>query len=205
MFRYQLKLLPFWNLLLCAALLILLPLVVSFRFLEFQQIGTIGETVAPLLGILLLTPLAFLEDLDGQREALAVRPTPYWCGFMMRVALVTLLLALGIAALLSVAAAYALPFSFGAMFVGLLASAALYGGIGLLTGHLSKSRTLAYLLPMFLFSLEFFTRGKYTGRFFSLSLMEGVLRPEKWALLAAGAALLTANVILSKRQVQVGR
>ncbi len=204
MYKYHLKLLPLPSIALCALVIAVLPVIISFRFLAFQQVGTIGEMVMPLVGTLLLTPLAFREDGIGRREVLASSPTPYWRGFAVRLAAMALLTVLYVCLYIGIAALSANPFSWGAAFIGLLTTALTFGAIGLTAGHLWHNQALAYLLPMTCFAIEFFTKGKYTGRFYLLSLTEGALHPEKWVLLALAIALLAVNAALSQRQVKIG-
>ncbi len=204
MCRYHFKLLPWASVALCLLLLALLPMVISFRFLALRQVGTIGEVVIGLAGILLLPPLAFREDHEGRREALGCRPVAYWRGFAVRLALMSVVVALCVGAYIGMAALHANPFDEGAVFVGLWVTATVLGGMGLAIGHGTRSQTAAFLLPTAYFALELFTKGRYTGRFFLLSLMEGELRPEKWVLGGMGVAVLLVNVALSGRQVRVG-
>ena len=203
MHRYHWKLLPWPSLALCAALLALLPCVVSFRYLGFQEVATIGECFAPLVGTLLFTPLAFCEGHVGRREALGARPVPYARGFGARLALMLAMTALASTAFVGIAAARAHRFAWFPMGAGLLVTMLLYGGLGLTTGHLLHNQAAAYLLPLAVFALEFFTRGQYTGRFFTLSLMRGAFQPEKWMLGAGALALLGGNVALCARQLRL--
>ena len=201
MCKYDMKLLPIYSIALSLMLTALLPAIVSFRFLGFQEVAIIGESFLPMIGILLITPLAFCQGPSGLHETLAVRPTPYWKGFLLRLVMMAAVSALFVAAVVLMAGMQANAFDAGAMWFGLYATALFLGGLGLTAGHITRSQPAAYMIPVGVFALEYFTHGKYTGRFFLLSLMDGTLRTEKTALFLAACALLAWNVILSVRQV----
>ena len=201
MCKYSMKLLPLYSIALGLVLTALLPAIVSFRFLGFQEVAVIGESFLPMTGILLITPLAFCEGPPGRQETLAVRPTPYWKGFLTRLVMMAAVSALFTAAFVLMARMQANAFDAGAMWFGLYATVLLLGSLGLTVGHITRSQPAAYMIPAGIFILEYFTHGKYTGRFFLLSLMDGALRPEKTALFLAACALLAWNVFLSVRQV----
>lgn len=204
MLKYRLKRLPWIGIALSAVILALLPFVASFRFLDFSALATIGETIFPLIGILLLTPLAFGEGGTGQQEVLTIRPTPYWRGFLLRLLMMAGFALICVLAFVCIAAASANAFDMKEMVTGLYVSALLYGSLGLTVGHLSRNQPISYLVPFALFTVEFFTRGQYTGRYFTLSLMNGGLLPEKYILLIIALLLLFLNTALSVCQVRKG-
>lgn len=201
MFRYAWRLLPLPGIALSAALLCLLPVVVSFRFLDFQQVAAIGESIAPMLGILLLTPLAFCEGSVGRQEALACRPVSYWRGFALRLGLTVLFTLFAVCGFITLASIGANGFDVWRMGVGLAATAFIYGSLGLTIGHFSRSQPASYLFPFAFFALEFYTHGQYTGRFYTLSLSTGTLWMEKVILLGAATLVLLCNIRFCKRQV----
>lgn len=202
--RYDMKLLPWIGIALCALILVLLPVIVSFRYLDTAQIGMIGECVAPVLGMLILTPLAFGEDHVGRREVLGCRPTSYWHGFTARLAFSLALEILCVASFVLLARSQSLPFDEPEMGIGLLATALTFGCMGLTLGQAVRSQPISYLVPFACFLVEFFTRGRFTGRFFLLSMMEGKLCGEKLVLLGIAILVLLTNIPLSMRQVRVG-
>lgn len=201
MCKYNLKLLPFYNIALCAVLLACLPVVISFRFLAFPDIAKIGESFLPLLGVLLFTPLAFCEGSVERQEALACRPCLYWKGFAVRFIAILMLALLFVCIYIGIAGLSASTFDTVPMWIGLSASMLVMGSIGLTLGHITRNQSISYLVPIAYFSLEYYTHGQYTGRFFLLSLMDGVLKPEKTTLMLAALMLLALNVVLSMRQV----
>lgn len=202
MCKYALKLLPWPNILLGGILLALLPLVISLRFLDFTRVALIGEGSLPVLGIVLLTPLAFCEG-EGRREVLACRVVPYWRGFAVRLSAMVLLVLCAAGIFVAWAQAQANALDAAALWMGLSITMLSVGVMGLTVGHLTSNQAMSYLIPFGFFILEFYTRGRFTGRFFLLSLIEGTLRPEKFIWLGVAAALLLINIPLSLRQVKV--
>lgn len=203
MCRENWKLLPLPGIVLSAMLLLLLPFVVSFQYLDFQPIATIGETVAPILGILLLTPLAFCEGPIGRHETLACRPVPYWRGFAIRLCIMILTTVLSIGLFIVLAAWQSNLFDVLTMGIGLATTALFYGSMALTIGHVTHSQSASYLVAFAFFVLEFYTRGKYTGRYYTLSLMSGTLWEEKYLLFSIAAMLLVINIFLCKRQLSL--
>jgi hypothetical protein len=181
------------------ALIIISPALFSFKLLSCQDMAKIGELYIPILGIILFPYIGSIEEEHNIHEIAYVKQTPHIYVFTARMILMLILTAV----LVGAAVIYAVlnGGSFPALYTasGILISSVFFGMFGLTVSGITGSLVPGYLASFAYFIFECMTRGKYTGRFFALSLLNNSFM-EKYNLLMLIILMAAVNLYIVYRK-----
>lgn len=195
--RYGLKYNYLPHLLLCCAILLLIPAVSGLNDLDAQEAAVPLETMVSLLGIILLPPVFLPEQDEGIDAVIRSKQAPILEVYCVRLAylLSTLLLLVGVFVLVMLAQRSAAG---PEHYIGTLSSALFLGGIGLLTLALTGNPAASYMTPAIWYMLCFGS-GLRLG---SLNILSMTMRQgtSKLPQLLLGLALTALAVFLKSRR-----
>ncbi len=194
MLWYNLKLLPWINLVICILSILAIQIFFSLKRVDFNVMANIGELFVSLTGIILLPGLAFVEENSDAKEIIFSKAVSPVVPSVIRMVYSTILLLLCVLIFVETAVIQGSVFDEFAIITGVFISALVLGSSGYITGCITGNIALAYLIPFAWYGFEFFTRGKHTGNFYLFSLQKGYLADEKWVLLGAAILFILASL-----------
>ncbi len=191
---YNIKITCNINFLAALVLVALAPFIFSFRILEFENMGVVGEMYLSILGIVLFISLGDIENRDNIKEIIFSRKTPHIYIFILRMCIMMVITFLFI----SIITIYALynkgTFSPWSIIFGTCISAVFLGLLGLTITNITGNITSGYLVAFAYYLLELITRGKYTKNFYLFSLLRNSFN-EKYMILIIIAVIFGLNIV----------
>ncbi len=194
MLWYNLKLLPWINLVICILSILAIQIFFSLKRVDFNVMANIGELFVSLTGIILIPGLAFVEENSDAKEIIFSKAVSPVVPSVIRMVYSIILLLLCVLIFVETAVIQGSVFDEFAIIAGVFISALILGSSGYITGCITGNIALAYLIPFAWYGFEFFTRGKHTGDFYLFSLQKGYLADGKWVLLGAAILFILASL-----------
>lgn len=192
--KYNSKILFNLNVIAAIVVAALIPIIFSFRLLNFSEMAQISERIISIIGILLLPFIAHIEKRDNIEEVIFPKKTHHALIFLLRYFLLSLLVILIIFALCIVAKLQGAEFNISKILFGTSISAIFFGTLGLTVSNLTRTLSSGYLIGFAYYLFDYMSHGKYTKSFYSFSLMNNSFS-EKYYLLAVTGILFLINVI----------
>lgn len=197
--RHNFKIIAGYNLVAAAGLLVLIPLLFSFRYIDYKGMAYVGEYFLSISGILLITHIGNIEEGYGIEDVVYSKVTPHVFTFITRL-VISFWLTFAAVGIVAVAARMS-----GGMFpvwkiwAGVFITSLFLGIVGMTVATIVKNLVSGYLAAFGYFLFELFTGGKYTGEFYLLSLLKDSF-VAKYRILLLTAILLIFNIWISCRK-----
>ena len=182
-----------------AALLAVIPVIFSLKLVDFETAAVIGERFLAVLGILLISHIGNIEENFDACDIVYSRTAPHVYTFVLRLMLAISVTFLSIGLIVLTAKASGGTFPLWEIWTGTFISALLLGFFGMTVSSISKSHVSGYLLSFAYFMFEWFTAGRYTGRFYLMSLLENNF-PGKLNLLLPVLFLALLNIWIAAKK-----
>jgi len=193
--RYNLKLIPKASLIVSVLLLLAIQAFFSLERADFSDMARIGETYVSILGIVLISGAAFIDENTDIKEIIHSKPVSTVFPSIIRLIYLVILLLFGVVIFVAAAVVQGGNFNEGSIVAGVFISALLLGATGYLVGTFSNNIAIAYLIPFGYYGLELSTRGKYTKGFYLFSLQNGYLQREKWVLFTIAILFFVISLV----------
>lgn len=194
---YNVKIIFGWNLAAAIGFCLLCPVLFDVHYMAFNDIAQVGELYLSVTGILLLPGLGKTEEKARSSEIIYCRAFPYLKTWLLRVGLSAVVVFLLISAVMFYASVNHGSFDFFTVTGGAFVTAMYLGLVGLTVSTLQRELSAGYIVSFGYFMFEYFTRGRYTSRFYLFSLLNNDLKP-KYILLAVSVLLLLLNAVRLK-------
>ncbi|QOR35314.1 hypothetical protein IMX26_00280 [Clostridium sp. 'deep sea'] len=197
--KYNIKIIFNHNILASIFIVLISPLLFNFEQLNYKDIAIIGEIYLVIIGILLLPYLTGIEYINNICEITRSKVLNNSVIYILRL-LVTIVILI-ILILIPIALAYNHSGSFPLIeiWLGISISALYFGLVGLTITNIFSNTIAGYFVAFSYYMFELFTRGKFTGKLYALSLLKTSFA-EKYYLLAFCVVLLCVNYFIVKKR-----
>ena len=192
MLKYCIRTMPQANLVGAGAWLICVCAYLVFKGMNYESMSYFGEAAFPLGGIILFSVIGIIEDHYNLVDVIFPRIKSYAFVFLIRLSFLFFLCALLIIA----------PFAaigYAKLGLGLWISAVFYGCLGMTVSILFKSASAGYLSAFAVFFMELFSGGKFSGKFYTLSMTVGDFSPKPRVFMLVCFLVLIDFIILRTR------
>lgn len=189
---YNAKIIFGWNLAAAAGICILAFIIFDLNYLVFNDIAQIGELFLSTLGIMLFPGLGSIEGRTNSSEIIYVKMRSHLFIFLLRIILAAVLLFFLILGVVLFARLNNGSFDCTIVTCGVFISALYLGMIGLTVTNLQREPAPGYIAAFGYFMFEYFSRGKYTSRFYIFGLLNHDFN-SKYAILFVSLLLLVIN------------
>lgn len=192
---YNIKILTNLNILAAIVFIFVTPVFFSLVRLPYDDIAKIGELYLSIVGIILFTHIGTLEESYNTSELTYPRITPHVLVFMLRLVLSFIAVFILIGSIIAWTKANDGSFPVGEILGGVYITTIYFAVIGLTISNITKNNTAGYLVAFSYYAFEFSTKGNYTKKFYTFSLMNHSMN-EKYNLLFLILFLLVINFII---------
>ncbi len=193
--KYNTQILFNINTIVGIVLILSTPLVFSLTLLSYKEISFIAELYLPISGIIFLTYIGNIETDHNVYEISYTKPTPHIFIFILRLALLLTIICVFIGGIFYYAKLQESTFPYLEIFLGSIITTLYLGLIGLTIAKITNSVPAGYLISICYLIFEFITRGKYTGDFYALSLLNTSFE-EKYNILLLTIIILISNIVI---------
>lgn len=186
------------HLLICAAMLLLSPLVLGLENLDAVQSAKVVETYVALIGIILFTPVFLPEQNKDLRDLIASKFTKITEIYSIRI-------------FLSLVAALILTFSYimvmksgncqmeaGKYFFGTMAEIIMFGGLGIFAYGISDNLIIGYMAPLVYYAAAIGMGAKYMKKLYPFGMLSDF--QTKYWLLIVGVILMVVGVAVRSKK-----
>lgn len=177
------------HILICAAMLLLSPLVLGVSNLPAAGTAKVLEMYISLLGIVLLTPIFLPEQDQNIRDLVYVKKTNYIKVYVIRLVSALLVLAIFLLFYMLFLKAGGCEMKFLPLYGGTLATMICFGGLGIFAYALTNHQIIGYMLP-FVYYVIAVGKGAKMGVFNPFSITMAGSYDAKVYLLFAGVILI---------------
>lgn len=164
-------------------MMFLMPLFISLKHLNSQEIALQAEKYMMLLGMVLLTDMMSSEKLSGTGDVIYQTKVKHSTAFIIRLSLAVFVLAIEISLLFIYAGLMHSAIAF-TCYMAVLITSCFIGILGLFIATLTNI-AVAYLIIFAYYMLDLMTHGQYFWRFTLFSYLEGGLSSKLSLLIGA--------------------
>jgi hypothetical protein len=199
--RYNLKIVTGIHIAAAVALLAATPVFFNLQLAAYNEVAMMGELFLSIIGIILVVPVCNIEERANCCEIVYVRRAPFVLQFLIRLAIVSVMVVLLQLVILTICKFAQGAFSLMEISPGVWITSFFLGMTGLTVSNITGDIKSGYLVAFAYYMFEFFTRGSYTYRFYIFSLLNASFY-EKYFVLAVSAVMLTVNCVLVWKRSQ---
>lgn len=180
------------HILVCAALLLLSPLVLGIQNLDLVQSAKVLETYVALIGIILFTPVFLPEQNKDLRDLITSKYTKISNIYMIRIFLSLAAALLLVIMYMAVMRTGSCEMEFGKFFFGTMAEILAFGGLGVFAYGLSDNLIIGYMAPLVYYAAAIGMGADYLKKLYPFGMVSDF--QTKYWILAAGIILMAAGV-----------
>lgn len=190
--KEQLKHNTFWQVLICAAMLLLSPLVLGIRNLDQMQSAKVLETYVALIGIVLLTPVFLPEQNTDLRDLIRSKYTKITTIYAMRAMIGIIISMICVFLYMEVMKAGNCEMDMGKYYFGVMAEVLAFGGFGILAYALGDNLVLGYMAPVIYYVAAYGAGMEHMKKLYPFGMLADY--ETKYVLFLTGAVCMTAGI-----------
>lgn len=197
--KYNIKIIFNINILTAVAMVLISPLLFNYEQLNYGDIAIIGEMYLVLLGILLIPHLTNIESIVGISSITTSKAFKQSTIYVFRICINIIVILALVLVTTTFAVVQKSTFPLIEIWLGISISALYFGLVGLTITNIFSNTIAGYLVAFSYYMFELFTKGKFTGNLYALSLLKTSFA-EKYYLLAICVVLLCINYFIVKKR-----
>lgn len=196
--KEQLKHNTFWQVLICAAMLLLSPLVLGIRNLDQIQSAKVLEMYVALIGIVLLTPIFQPEQNPDVRDLIHSKYTKITTIYGIRAVIGIVISMICVFLYMEVMKAGNCEMEVGKYYFGVMAEVLAFGGFGILAYALGDNLVIGYMAPMVYYIAAYGAGVKHLKKFYPFGML--IDYETKYVLFITGIVCIVLGIVIKNRR-----
>lgn len=187
----------FTHIIITILLSLISPFIIGLENLDQYQTAKVLELFVGLFGIILFIPVFIPDQNRNIRDLIESKKEDISLLHIVRFLQAMLCLGAIVSIFLFYLKAEQCSFEFSKYFFGTIANCLFLGGMGMFFFSIFDNLVIAYMVPILYYIMNYGAGGKYLGKFYLFSMMNGSIL-NKYYLLVCGLVLIVISIMYRK-------